>query len=185
MRSLDLRWALAGACGLLLGATRLEAALLPSPVTPAPLAAARFASVVPACANPALFALPVVETGAPGARLRLAVAGDEPTRELGLMCVTRLRPHSGMIFVFARDESVEFWMKNTLIPLDMIWVRADGRVDTVAARVPASTRETPDDRVARRHGRGLYVIELAAGEAARDGIVPGARLSVPGGLVAR
>jgi uncharacterized membrane protein (UPF0127 family) len=52
-------------------------------------------------------------------------------------------------------------------------------VTSVAAHVPASTRTTPDDAVARRRGEGLYVIELADGEAAADGVVVGAKLSLP------
>jgi uncharacterized membrane protein (UPF0127 family) len=83
-----------------------------------------------------------------------------------------------MIFVFDKDSKQEFWMKNTLIALDMVWVRASGTVDTVAANVPKSTRTTPDDAVARRAGTGKYVIELAAGEAAADGIVVGSDLKM-------
>jgi uncharacterized membrane protein (UPF0127 family) len=155
-------------------------------------AAARPASAAPvvaACANPALpqaildgpspsrttwmLPLPVVPVSGARMPLTLAVASDERSRELGLMCVTRLRAHRGMIFVFDAPEQQEFWMKNTLVPLDMVWVDANGRVTTVAGHVPASTRATPDSEVARRTGFGSYVIELRAGEAEADGIVPG------------
>jgi uncharacterized membrane protein (UPF0127 family) len=124
-------------------------------------------------------ALRVVTLEAPKASLVLAVAADERSRELGLMCETDLREHAGMLFVFERDRRQEFWMKNTLIPLDMVWVRTDGTVDTVAANVPASTVDTPDERVARATGRRRYVIELRAGEAADDGIVRGGKLTLP------
>jgi uncharacterized protein len=123
--------------------------------------------------------LTVITGTTPQAKLRLAVAADEGTRELGLMCVLRLRPKAGMIFVFPRNDDWEFWMKNTLAPLDMLWLDDDGTVTTVAADVPASTRETPDDAVARRRGHGLYVIELRAGEAALDKIVVGTRIALP------
>src|SRR5271156_4163298 len=90
------------------------------------------APVVPACSDPFLPAeilngpfvqahdgvLPLITAEAPAATLRLAVASDEPVRELGLMCVTRLRPQHGMIFVFPHNGPWEFWMKNSLIPLD-------------------------------------------------------------------
>jgi uncharacterized membrane protein (UPF0127 family) len=115
---------------------------------------------------------------APKAQLRLAVAGDFASRELGLMCVTRLRPNAGMIFVFDSAGTWDFWMKNTVAPLDMIWVETDGTVSNVAADVPASTLTTPDDAIARRSGHGLYVIELPAGEAALDGILKGAKLTI-------
>ncbi|MBD5633758.1 MAG: DUF192 domain-containing protein, partial [Candidatus Eremiobacteraeota bacterium] len=123
--------------------------------------------------------LATIEARGASAPLILAVAADERTRELGLMCVTRLRPHHGMIFVFASSAVQEFWMKNTLVPLDMVWVAADGSVTSVAAHVPASTRSTPDERVARRRGEGLYVIELADGEAAAAGIRAGLKLCLP------
>jgi uncharacterized membrane protein (UPF0127 family) len=163
------------------------------------VSARMIAFTIPTCANPALPSiiapspyrfeappdprvaaakLPVISLDAPSAALKLAVASDEASRELGLMCVLRLQPHVGMIFVFDKDSKQEFWMKNTLIPLDMVWVRASGTVDTVAANVPKSTRTTPDDAVARRAGTGKYVIELAAGEAAADGIVVGSDLKM-------
>jgi uncharacterized membrane protein (UPF0127 family) len=146
-----------------------------------------------ACANPELpraildgdpaapgkTELRTIRIEAPSAGLRLAVADTEKRRELGLMCVTALRADAGMIFVFSSGGDVEFWMKNTLVPLDMVWVEADGRVTTVAANVPASSLEESDDKVARRTGHGRYVIELRAGDAARAGIVKGGRLTVP------
>jgi hypothetical protein len=158
--------------------------------TPPPAGAV---SAVAACANPHLPAeilagdgplggvtpLPVIDATAGEVKLRLAVANDETNRELGLMCVTRLRPHRGMIFVFPQSGDQEFWMKDTLIPLDMLWVAADGTVTTVASEVPASTLQTPDDKVARRRGTGRYVIELPAGEAAADGIKAQTRIALP------
>ena len=113
------------------------------------------------------------------ATLHLEVADISAEREYGLMNRTSLTPHGGMIFVFGHDTTLYFWMKNTLIPLDMVFVHADGTVSSIAANVPASTPQTPDESVARRIGQGKFVIELAAGEAARDGLRPGMRLELP------
>ena len=121
--------------------------------------------------------LPTISVRAPKARLVLQVAKTEEQRELGLMSVTKLAPHTGMVFVFDRDGPVEFWMKDTLIPLDMVFVGADGRVRNVAADVPVVPLDTPDNAIPRRAGSGKYVIELAAGEAAHDGIAAGTLLS--------
>ncbi len=111
-------------------------------------------------------------------KLTLAVAGDGESRELGLMCVLRLKPAAGMIFVFDRSDVWEFWMKNTLIRLDMLWVEENGTISAIAANVPKSTRTTPDDKIARRRGLGRFVVELAAGEAKRLGLKTGAKLGI-------
>jgi len=121
--------------------------------------------------------LPQMTLHAPKAALTLQIAKTEEQRELGLMSVTKLPRHTGMVFVFDRDSEVEFWMKNTLIPLDMIWVSAGGIVRTVAQDVPVVSTATPDDQIPRRDGKGAFVIELPAFEAVQDGIVPGVRLS--------
>ncbi len=113
---------------------------------------------------------------APKARLHLEIADNQAARERGLMFRTKLAPHTGMVFVFQRDDAVTFWMKNTIISLDMVFLGADGRVRTVSANVPATFSDTPEAQIARRTARARYVLELPAGEAARDGIKPGARL---------
>ncbi|MGP6158428.1 MAG: DUF192 domain-containing protein [Vulcanimicrobiaceae bacterium] len=123
--------------------------------------------------------LPIVDVRNDQVTLRMAVAADETTRELGLMCVTHMQPAAGMLFVFEDDDQQDFWMKRTLIPLDLIWVASDGTVRSIASDVPASTLQTPDERVARRAGRGRFVLELSAGQAAVFGIVKGSRLFIP------
>jgi uncharacterized membrane protein (UPF0127 family) len=120
--------------------------------------------------------LPVTIVEAPNARLALQTASTEPERERGLMGVTSLRPHTGMLFVFDSDGPISFWMKDTLISLDMIFVAGDGTVRTVFARVPVVSLATPDNAIPLESGNGRYVIELPAGDAERDGIVPGVRL---------
>ena len=97
------------------------------------------------------------------------------------MGVRVLPKHSGMLFVFPADARVAFWMKDTLVPLDMVFIAADGTVRSIAARVPTVPPETPDDRIPLRFGRARYVIELPAGESSRDGIATGVHL---GGLPA-
>ena len=119
---------------------------------------------------------PTATVAAPKATLRLAVADTDRSRERGLMGVAALPAHAGMVFVFAADGPVQFWMKNTLIPLDMVFVSARGTVRSVASWVPTVPGATPDDWIPSRAGVAKYVIELNAGEAAKDGIVPGAKI---------
>ncbi|MGH7749634.1 MAG: DUF192 domain-containing protein, partial [Candidatus Dormibacteria bacterium] len=115
----------------------------------------------------------------PQGRIAAAVAATESDRERGLMGVRRLPAGVGMLFVFDGDGVHEFWMKATLVPLDMVFVDSGGAVTSVAERVPATRPRTPDARIARRRGFGRYVIELGAGAAARLGLRPGARISIP------
>ena len=159
--------------------------------SPVPEATPNYATT--ACSNPRLpvsilggsgpyqrgTALKTISLAAPAEKLTLAVAATESDRELGLMCVTSLAPQHGMIFVFPSAANQGFWMKLTLIPLDMVWLAPDGVVTSVAANVPASTVNTAEKSVARRYGQGQYVIELRAGEAAGDGLKKGVKLSLP------
>jgi len=133
-------------------------------------------TVLIAQATPAPQHLPTIVVNAPKATLLLQVAKTEDQRETGLMSVTRLPEHTGMVFVFDADAPVEFWMKDTLVPLDMVFVAADGTVRSVAANVPVVPETAPDDTIPRRSGTAKYVIELPAGEAVKDGIVKGVTL---------
>ena len=116
---------------------------------------------------------------APRASLQIQVVDSYETRERGLMCITDLPRDAGMIFVFPVAGRLDFWMKDTRIPLDMIWVASDGSVTSVAANVPRTRPDAPDTEIARRSGEGRYVIELATGEAARAGIRRGTKLTLP------
>ncbi len=170
---------LAGLVGPFSDAARGATAGAPSPVEPRCASDRLPREILDGPVAPPKTPLPTIDVAAPAARLRLAVASDERTRAAGLMCVTRLRPQHGMIFVFPAENAWQFWMKNTLVPLDMIWLTVSGEVTAVAADVPAATRETPEGALARRRGRGIYVIELRANEAAADGIVVGAQVTLP------
>jgi uncharacterized protein len=122
--------------------------------------------------------LPVAVIAAPKALLHLEVANTEPQRECGLMFRTSLPKHTGMVFVFDQDAPMQFWMKNTLLPLDMVFVAADGTVRTVYPNVATVSPTLPDDQIPREGGVAKYVIELPAGEAARDGIATGIKLDI-------
>jgi hypothetical protein len=87
-----------------------------------------------------------------------------------------LAPDAGMIFPFSSPRPASFWMKNTLIPLDIIFVRTDGTIERIAANtVPHSL-----DPVAS-YGIVGAVLEIAGGRAAQLGLKEGDRVSWPGG----
>ena len=104
-------------------------------------------------------------------RLQVEIADTEGERSQGLMCRRVMAPDQGMLFDFKAEKPVFFWMKNTILPLDMIFVAADGRIVAVVPNtIPFSV-----DPV----GPGVpvqAVLELKAGRAAALGIAPGDRL---------
>ena len=134
------------------------------------------------CPAPAQTANPTpIHVTAPLETIDLRIADNAEKREYGLMCVRSLPPRTGMIFVFRDGDNLrDFWMKNTLIPLDMVFVSKNGLVNDVHANVPSTSVDTPDARIPHRDGTGTYVIELAAGEAARAGIKPSTILIIRG-----
>ena len=104
----------------------------------------------------------------------LAVTPEEHTQ--GLMFVKHLPENKGMLFVFDREQPQTFWMKNTFIDLDMVFIDAQHQVTSVAANVPRSFTYTPDREVALASGEGMYVLELPAKTAAKHGVKAGSLL---------
>jgi len=125
-------------------------------------------------------ALATIVVHAPKANLTLEIARTETQQEQGLMNRRVVSPHTGMLFVFERDENVDFWMKDTLVPLDMIFIAADGTVRRFFSNVPIVAPTLPDEQIPREGAQAKYVIELAAGEASTDGIVAGVKLDLSG-----
>jgi uncharacterized membrane protein (UPF0127 family) len=83
-----------------------------------------------------------------------------------------------MLFVFDEDGPKQFWTKNMRIPVDIIFIGADGAVSMMFANVAPASESVPDNDIPRESGVAKYVVVLAAGEAADDGITIGTKLSV-------
>jgi uncharacterized membrane protein (UPF0127 family) len=111
-----------------------------------------------------------------GKSITVDVADTPHTREIGLMCRTKLPKDYGMLFAFPNEMGLGFWMKNTLVSLDLLWLGADKRITNIAPRLKASKTDTPEDKIARAGGRGQYVLELPAGDAARRKLKVGDKL---------
>lgn len=104
------------------------------------------------------------------------VARTPQEQAQGLMFRERLGANEGMVFPFPTPRPASFWMKNTLIPLDMIFVRSDGSI----ARIAANTVPQSLDPVGVSEPVAA-VLELRGGRSAELGIVEGDRVSWPGG----
>jgi len=96
----------------------------------------------------------------------LAVTDEE--RAKGLMFREKILPEQGMLFVFEIEDIHAFWMKNTLIPLDMLWLDSERRVIHIEANVPACKEDPCPSYGPQWPAR--YVLELKAGMAAANGI---------------
>jgi uncharacterized membrane protein (UPF0127 family) len=121
-----------------------------------------------------------IRSGTKVHRFTVEVAATQDEQAYGLMNRTALGPNEGMIFPMNPPRPASFWMKNTLIPLDMLFVRRDGSI----ARIAAMT--TPHSLEPVAVGEPVAaVLEIAGGRAAQLGIGTDARVSWPGGPTAR
>jgi uncharacterized membrane protein (UPF0127 family) len=112
----------------------------------------------------------IVSHGGPHV-FRVEVASDDASRALGLMHRTHLPRDAGMLFDFGATVMTAFWMKDTPLPLDMLFVRPDGTISNIAANaVPFSTAEILSAEPVRA------VIEINGGLSKMLGIMPGDRV---------
>lgn len=112
--------------------------------------------------------------GGLSAAFRVEVVDTPESRARGLMFRERMGQFEGMLFVYERPQAVSFWMKNTLLPLDMIFMDARGVVQKVHEGA------VPGDLTAIPGGRNIqYVLEVNAGVAGMLGLGPGAEMRHP------
>ena len=147
--------------------------------------------VPPAPQNDAAMRTATVEQSGPrvvfpdGFAVHVELATNDETRSQGLMYRDQLRPATGMLFLFPQDGHYPFWMKNTLIPLDMIWIDAEKRVAHVKFDVPPCKADPCPSYPPEVNAR--YVLEVAAGVAREHGLKAGDVLRFEGveGVVVR
>lgn len=100
---------------------------------------------------------------------KVEIADTDKTREAGLMFRKSLAPDRGMLFDFKKPQPVTFWMKNTLIPLDMVFIGAGGNIVSIVRNArPMDESPVPPGGV-----EALGVLELAGGRAAEIDAEPG------------
>ena len=109
-----------------------------------------------------------------GTRVHLELALSDEEKQLGLMFRDVLPADHGMLFIFDADGPLDFWMKNTFIPLDFVWVSAAGEVVDVRAGVPPCRSDPCATYGSGKPARA--VLEINAGFAAAHGVRPGVQL---------
>lgn len=116
-----------------------------------------------------------IVTGAARHEFNVELATTPDQRSQGLMYRRDMAKDAGMLFDFGpRYGRASMWMKNTYIPLDMLFIKPDGEIESIAERTTPHSLEAISSR-----GRVRYVLELNGGTAARLGIGPGDRVELP------
>lgn len=115
-----------------------------------------------------------------GRQVTVELALDDMTRARGLKHRTRLEPDHGMLFIFPDVELRKFWMRDTLISLDIVFLSDDGTVQNIEANAPPAV-EHPGF-LSRDKAR--FVLEMAGGWCAEAGLEPGDRIEISPDLVA-
>lgn len=115
----------------------------------------------------------IVETAAGERSFSVEVADTDAERSRGLMFRTMLPQDRGMLFVFERTRRVAFWMRNTPLPLDLVFIGEDGRVKAIMQGEPFSDAMIAPDAEIR------FVLEVNAGTAQMAGIAGGDRVRHP------
>lgn len=117
----------------------------------------------------------VDEQGGAVAEFYVELARTDAEQQQGLMFRREMQPDWGMLFVYDAEAQRSFWMENTFIPLDMIFIDADGEVDSIIESAEPLTR------VQRRsRGPAQYVLELNGGTVDDIGIEPGMQVELIG-----
>ena len=116
----------------------------------------------------------LIETASSQYRFEVEVADDVSERAEGLMYRETLADNAGMLFIYSRPQPVEFWMKNTPLSLDIVYVRADGTIARIAENTtPMSEELIPSGEPVKA------VLEVKAGTMRALGVAAGDRLRNP------
>ena len=117
--------------------------------------------------------LPTTKMNLGGKTFTIEIARTDKTREHGLMDRDSMPADHGMIFVFKDEQPRAFWMRNTRIPLDIVFVKSDGEIVSVHSMKPFDLSST------RSAGPAKYAIELNEGVATAQNLKPGDKLEIP------
>jgi uncharacterized membrane protein (UPF0127 family) len=116
----------------------------------------------------------VIESTGGEHTFQVEIADDQRERARGLMFRREMPADEGMLFDFGKDEPASFWMKNTYIPLDMLFIKADGTIESIAERT------TPlSEKSVRSKGAVRFVLEINGGLSDELGIAAGDAVTGP------
>ena len=119
--------------------------------------------------------LPVADLRVNGKPVKAWVVDDELKRAEGMMWLRdeNVRQDQGMLFVFPKAQPMSFWMKNTLMPLDIAFISPKGKILNIQQGKPEDETPLPSK------GSALYVLEMKAGSMQALGAKPGSQIAIP------
>jgi hypothetical protein len=119
--------------------------------------------------------LAIRTSGGEEVEVRAEVADERAERQTGLMGRTELAPDAGMLFVFGRERDLSFWMRNTLIPLSIAYISADGRIVDIQDMEPLD--DEPPSYASAEPAK--YALEVNQGFFAERGVEVGGTVEIP------
>lgn len=128
----------------------------------------------PVCARMRVDKLWLITAAGQETPLDVEMAVDPKEKELGLMFRTELADNQGMLFPYGAPQEVTMWMHNTYIPLDMVFIRANGVIHRIEHNA-----EPLSDRIISSQGLVSAVLEIPGGMADKLGLKPGDRIKHP------
>lgn len=127
-----------------------------------------------ACSRAASDPVVTVHSASGDAVVTVELALTREAQARGLMYRTELPEGSGMLFVFDKDAERSFWMSNTPLSLDILYIRSDATIVSIASRTTPFSKTTIPSR-----GPARYVLEVPGGWSEKHGVKPGDRLTLP------
>ena len=117
----------------------------------------------------------VIDTASGPKPFTVEIAATPDSQERGLMYRTQMAPDAGMLFDFRHSQMASFWMKNTILPLDMLFVRQDGTISTITADAKPYSLDIisslePVRAVIEINGGRAKALGIAAGDKVHAGI---------------
>ncbi|MEQ1849159.1 MAG: DUF192 domain-containing protein [Candidatus Peribacteraceae bacterium] len=137
------------------------------------LIAALFATILSACGPTEEITITSFD-GSESVQVTVELAVTPEEQKRGLMARTNLDEDAGMVFIFEQEKILSFWMKNTLIPLQIIFFDGQGAFVSVADMVPCETEECP---LSKSASIAKYALEVNPGFRELHGITPGWKLT--------
>ncbi|MFN2375308.1 MAG: DUF192 domain-containing protein [Candidatus Binatia bacterium] len=127
-----------------------------------------------ACSRAASDPVVTVHSASGDAVVSVELALTREAQSRGLMYRTELPEGTGMLFVFDKDAERSFWMSNTPLSLDILYIRSDATIVSIASRTTPFSKTTIPSR-----GPARYVLEVPGGWSQQHGVKPGDRLTLP------